>query len=131
MLYLDTSALVKLVHLEAETAALERWLAQRPAAPLVASVLVEVELVRAVRIADPADLVHVPGVLASLDLLEIDVVVRANAAAITPPTVRSLDALHLATALELAADLEALVTYDKRLGEAAEAAGLAWAAPAT
>jgi uncharacterized protein len=129
MLYLDTCALVKLAHVETETAALEQWLAQRPDAPLVASALVEVELVRAVRVANPADLVHVPSVLAGVDLLEIDAIVRANAAAMNPATVRSLDAIHLATALELAADLEALITYDKRLGEAAEAAGLVWAAP--
>lgn len=129
MLYLDTSALVKLVRIEQESAALERWLQERSAAPWVASALVEVELPRAVRIADPASLINVPGVLATIDLLEIDATVRANAAAITPPTVRSPDAVHLATALELAADLEALVTYDKRLGEAARSAGLGWAAP--
>ncbi|WP_405161000.1 type II toxin-antitoxin system VapC family toxin [Nocardia sp. NBC_01499] len=129
MLYLDTSALVKLVHLEAESAALMRWLDDRPDAPWVASALVEVELVRAVRAAAPADLIHVPGVLARVDRLDMDGIVRSNAAAISPATVRSLDALHLATAIELAADLTALVTYDKRLGEATEAAGLTWVAP--
>lgn len=129
MLYLDTSALVKLVRVEQETTALERWLSQRAEAPWVSSALAEIELTRAVRIADPAALVNVPGALATVDLLEIDGIVRANAAAVNPPTVRSLDAVHLATALELAADLEALVTYDKRLGEAAESAGLTWAAP--
>ncbi|SEG86015.1 hypothetical protein SAMN04489712_118131 [Thermomonospora echinospora] len=129
MLYLDTSALVKLVRIEQESAALEQWLQERTAAPWVASALVEVELPRAVRIADPASLINVPGVLATVDLLEIDATVRTNAAAITPPTVRSLDSIHLATALELAADLEALVTYDKRLGEAARSAGLDWVAP--
>lgn len=129
MLYLDTSALVKLVHPEAETAALVRWLDERPDLPWVASSLVEVELVRAVRAAEPADLVHVPGVLARIDMLEIDGIVRANAAAVSPASVRSLDAIHLATALEMGADLTAVVAYDKRLGEAAEAAGLAWEAP--
>ncbi|WP_433711568.1 hypothetical protein ACQP2U_35780 [Nocardia sp. CA-084685] len=64
-----------------------------------------------------------------MDRLEMDGIVRANAAAITPATVRSLDALHLATALGLAADLSAFVTYDKRLGAAAEAADLTWVAP--
>ncbi|WP_442943777.1 PIN domain-containing protein [Nocardia sp. NBC_00508] len=59
----------------------------------------------------------------------MDAIVRANATAISPATVRSLDALHLATALELADDLTAVVTYDKRFGEAAEAAGSTWVAP--
>lgn len=129
MLYLDTSALVKLVHPETETDALVRWLNERPDLPWVASALVEVELVRAVRIAEPTDLAHVPAVLARVDMVEIDGIVRANAAAASPATARSLDAIHLATALELAADLTALVTYDKRLGEAAVAAGLTWVAP--
>ncbi|MQY28499.1 type II toxin-antitoxin system VapC family toxin [Nocardia aurantia] len=129
MLYLDTSALVKLVRLEPETDALRHWLGERPDLPWVASALVEVELVRAVRIAAPGDLVHVPAVLARVDIVEIDGIVRANAAAVSPATVRSLDAIHLATALELATDLTSFVAYDKRLGEAAAAAGLNWAAP--
>ncbi|WP_433629023.1 type II toxin-antitoxin system VapC family toxin [Nocardia sp. CA-120079] len=129
MIYLDTSALVKLVHLESESAALASWLDDRPDEPWVASSLVEVELVRAVRAADPADLIHVPAVLARVDRLEMDGIVRANAAAVSPATVRSLDALHLATAQELATDLIAFVTYDKRLGAAAEASGLTWVAP--
>ncbi|MFI6040451.1 type II toxin-antitoxin system VapC family toxin [Nocardia sp. NPDC051321] len=130
MLYLDTSALVKLVHLETESAALMNWLDDRPEVPWVASALVEVELVRAVRVAEPADLIHIPAVLSRVDRLDMDGIVRSNAAAISPATIRSLDALHLATALELATDLTAVVTYDKRLGEAAEAAGLTWVAPA-
>ncbi|WP_062986276.1 type II toxin-antitoxin system VapC family toxin [Nocardia anaemiae] len=129
MIYLDTSALVKLVHLESESAALASWLDDRPDEPWVASSLVEVELVRAVRAADPADLIHVPAVLARVDRLEMDGIVRANAAAVSPATVRSLDALHLATAQELATDLIAFVTYDKRLGAAAEGCGLTWVAP--
>jgi len=129
MLYLDTSAVMKLVRPEAETVALRQWLEQQPDLPWVASSLIEVELVRAVRVADPAHLVHIPTVLARLEMLEIDGIVRGNAAAVLPPTVRSLDAIHLATALEIAADVTAVVTYDKRFGEAAEAAGLTWAAP--
>jgi predicted nucleic acid-binding protein len=64
-----------------------------------------------------------------VDLVEIDGIVRANAAAVSPATVRSLDAIHLATALELATELTAFVAYDKRLGEAAATAGLTWTAP--
>ena len=129
MLYLDTSALAKLVHQEKETDALMEWLEQRADLPWVASSLVEVELVRAVRVAEPAALAQIPTVVARLGMLEIDGIVRGNAAAVLPATVRSLDAIHLATAIEIAADLTAVVTYDKRFGEAAEAAGLTWAAP--
>lgn len=129
MIYLDTSALVKLVHLESESTALERWLSARSGVPLLASALVEIELVRAVRVAEPDDLVHVSAILSGIDLLDIDEIVRANAAAVSPATVRSLDAIHLATALELPTDLEAFVAYDKRLGQAAAAAGMNWEAP--
>lgn len=129
MLYFDTSALVKLVHRESETGALVEWLSDRAEMPWMTSALTEVELVRAVRVAAPADLIGVPGVLARVDRIEIDPIVRANAAAVSPATIRSLDAIHLATAIELAADLEALITFDKRLGEAAEVAGLNWVSP--
>lgn len=129
MLYLDTSALMKLCHLEAESAALYRWLAAH-SGDWVTSALTEVELTRAISRADAAALAHVPGVLARCDRLDIDERVRADAAVLTPPELRTLDAIHLATALELAADLEAVITYDKRLAESAEAAGLTVAAPA-
>ncbi|NKX88198.1 type II toxin-antitoxin system VapC family toxin [Nocardia coubleae] len=129
MLYFDTSALVKLVHREAETDALLDWLGERTEMAWLTSALAEVELVRAVRVAAPADLINVPAVLARVDRVEIDPIVRADAAAVSPPSIRCLDAIHLATALELAADLTALVTFDKRLGEAAEAAGLNWESP--
>lgn len=129
MLYLDTSALMKLCHLEAETAALHRWLAAHPG-DWVTSALTEVELTRAVARADASALAHVPGVLARCDRLDIDERVRADAAVLTPTELRSLDAIHLATALELITGLEAFITYDKRLGDSAEAAGLIVTAPA-
>ncbi|WP_280343527.1 type II toxin-antitoxin system VapC family toxin [Nocardia neocaledoniensis] len=129
MLYFDTSALVKLVHRERETDALVDWLVDRSEVPWMTSALTEVELVRAVRVAAPQDLVGVPGVLARVDRIDIDPIVRANATAMSPPTVRSLDAIHLATAQELSADLDAFLTFDKRLGEAAELAGLVWMSP--
>jgi uncharacterized protein len=97
----------------------------------VTSALTEVELTRAVARADASALAHVPGVLARCDRLDIDERVRADAAVLTPAELRSLDAIHLATAVELIADLEAFVTYDKRPGESGEAAGLAVAAPSS
>lgn len=82
MLYMDTSAVMKLVHPEAETVALREWFGRHPDLPWVASSLIEVELVRAVRVAAPAHLVHIPTVLARLEMVEIDGVVRGNAATV-------------------------------------------------
>ena len=71
MIYLDTAALVKLVRVEAESAALVAWLNERPTEPLVASTLVEVELPRALRRSQPAVLGSVAAVLARLYRVEI------------------------------------------------------------
>lgn len=133
MIYLDTAALVKLVRVEAESAALVAWLADRPDHSLVCSTLVEVELPRALRRSQPAALGSVAGVLARLHRVEINAAVRATAGAYLDPLLRSLDAIHLATAEFLLSSGEvegAFVTYDKRLAEAASKAGLSVAAPA-
>ncbi|HET8657984.1 MAG TPA: type II toxin-antitoxin system VapC family toxin [Micromonosporaceae bacterium] len=128
MIYLDSAAVVKLVRLEQETPALVAWLNARPDAPLVSSTLVEVEVPRALRRAAPQALVGVPSALARLYRLEIDPTVRATAATFAEPTLRTLDAIHLATAQLLAAEsgaaFEAFVSYDKRLLAAASAVGL-------
>jgi uncharacterized protein len=128
VLYLDTSALLKLCHLEVESAALGAWLSANQG-DWVTSALTEVELTRAVVRVDAPALAHVPGVLARCDRLEIDEQVRADAAVLNPTELRSLDAIHLAAALELTADLAAFVTYDLRLGKAAIGAGLRVQAP--
>jgi predicted nucleic acid-binding protein len=132
VIYLDTAALVKLVRVEAESAALVTWLNERAAEPLVASVLVEVELPRALRRSQPGVLGSVAAVLARLHRVEITVAVRATAGAYPEPMLRSLDAIHLATAEILRASdqtITAFVTYDKRLAEAATQLGLTVAAP--
>ena len=132
MLYLDTSALVKLVRPEQESAALADWLNARAGEAAVTSTLTEVELPRAIRRSSPGDLAGVAAVLARLARFEIDAAVRATAAACTDPNLRSLDAIHLATADQLRASgkaVTAFVTYDGRLAQAAEAAGFPAAAP--
>jgi predicted nucleic acid-binding protein len=133
VIYLDSAGVVKLVRFEAETADLVAWLNARPNAPLVCSALVEVEVPRALRRAAPHALVGVPSALARLYRLEIDATVRATAAAYAEPTLRSLDAIHIATAQILAGEaggtFEAFVTYDKRLLAAASAIGLPTASP--
>ena len=130
MIYLDTSALVKLIRIEVESEALGDWLDERTEMRWITSALAEVELPRAIRAVAPEGLSAVPSVLARLDRFEIDPVIRSTAAYVDP-ALRSLDAIHLATAQTAAstAPLTALVTYDSRLREAADALGLTTAAP--
>lgn len=129
MIYLDTAALVKLLRREPESDALLDWLDEREGALLVTSVLAEVELPRALRRTEPELLVEVPGLLERLARHEIDATVRAMAAAYDIPELRSLDAIHLATAQAALGDrLTAFVTYDRRLRgvAAARALPVAW-----
>jgi hypothetical protein len=130
MIYLDTSALVKLVRREPESDALADWLDDRPSTPWVSSTLIEVELPRALRRTDPALLADVPATVARVARYEIDEVVRAAAAALTDPNLQSLDAIHLATARAIfGGQLSAFVTYDRWLLTAAAAAGLSATGP--
>lgn len=130
MLYLDTSALVKLVRREPESDTLADWLDSQTPAAWVASALIEVELPRALRRVDPALLAGVPAVVARIARYEIDDVVRGAAAAFPDPTLRPLDAIHLATAQTVFGTmLTAFVSYDDRLRAAAAALGLPTVAP--
>lgn len=134
MIYLDSSAVVKLVRREAHTEDLSAWLAERGDASLVSSALVEVEVPRALRRHAPQDLPAVPAVLAALYRVDIDADVRARAGAYTDAGLRALDAIHLATASTLAADHDgfaALVAYDRRLLEAARSIAVPTASPGT
>lgn len=132
MIYLDSAALVKLVREEDETRALVTWLNERAGQRLVASVLVEVEVPRALRRSQPGVLGAVAATLARIDRIELDAAVRATAAAYVDPQLRLLDAIHLATAEQLVAsgkDVVAFVTYDKRLAEAARSCSFSVVAP--
>ena len=122
MIYLDTSALVKLIRREDESDALGDWLDERIHLPWITSALAEVELSRAIRAAAPEGLPAVPSLLARLDRFEIDPVIRSTAAAYADSGLRTLGAMHLATAQTAAAvaPLTAFVTYDSRLAEAAQ-----------
>jgi predicted nucleic acid-binding protein len=131
MIYLDTAALVKLVRREPESDALADWLDARSPMLWVSSTLVEVELPRALRRTEPDLLGDVPALLARVARYEIDELVRAAAAAYPDPDLRSLDAIHLATARSIFGDhLSAFVSYDRRLLSAAETSGLPTASPA-
>ena len=128
--YLDTSALVKLVVAEPETAALRAWWREQGGTP-VASDLVRTELMRAVRRAVPEAAVQAHAVLDALVLLQVSSRVLDVAGRLEPATLRSLDAIHLATALELGDELEGVVTYDDRLAEAAVAYGVSVVMPSS
>jgi predicted nucleic acid-binding protein len=133
VIYLDSAAVIKLLRRESETPDLIGWLNERTGVSLVSSALVEVEVPRALRRAAPQALIGVPSVLGRLYRVEIDAAVRATAGAYPEPSLRSLDAIHLATAEILArqagADFIAFVTYDRRLLDAAKAIGLPVASP--
>jgi uncharacterized protein len=129
MIYLDSAAVVKLVHAEAESQALRDWLTERADAGWVSSVLVEVESFRALARHAPEAVTRLPPVLDLIDMVDLDPGIRALAQTITPATVRSLDAIHLATALRIRGQLTSFVTYDKRLADAAAVAGLTVDAP--
>lgn len=133
MIYLDTCAALKLARVESHTAELVPWLAARRGARLVSSALLEVELERALRRAEPAALPLVSSVLRRITRIEIDPEIRRVAATYPDPLLRSLDAIHLATAQILHSapgeGVTDFVTYDKRLISAARAAGLTVAHP--
>jgi uncharacterized protein len=131
VIYLDSSAIVKLCRVESQSAALNRWLgAQGRTVVRISSALARIEAARALLRADPRALANLPLVLAGLSSMAVDEPVVAAAAAFTEPLLRSLDAIHLASARRLAPDLAAFVSYDKRLAAAAADFGLPVVAPA-
>lgn len=125
-MYLDASALVKLVVAERETRLLEVELASWPVR--VSSVVVEVELRRAA-FREREEVEHAETVVESLTLVQLDEGIRRAAGAAGSRVLRSLDAIHLATALSLGDDLGAFCCYDRRLLTDAEAAGLTVLSP--
>ncbi len=127
MIYLDSAAVVKLVRADPESRALRGWLDDRSEIGWLSSVLVEVESFRALARHAPGATARLPVVLDAIDLVGLTAPIRARA--IQPATVRSLNAIHLATALADRTRLTSFVTYDRRLASAATAAGLPVAMP--
>ena len=127
--YADASALVKLVLREPESDALRDYLIALPdpATSRVSFVEVHRAMVRAGAGPEPDALV---AVWERTVFIELEASIADSAARIGPSTLRSLDALHLASALALADDVESFITYDTRLADAARAAGLTVVAPA-
>jgi predicted nucleic acid-binding protein len=113
---------VKLVVEEPESIPL-RELLERDADQL-ASAIVEIEVVRAIRRAAPELTAQAQKVVSQIAVVEPAEAIRARAALLEPMTLRSLDALHLATALEVRDELDGIVTYDGRMAASAQAFGL-------
>ena len=125
LVYADTSALGALLVAQAETEALVDWLDQTPA-QLVSSDLLETEL-RRMAVREGRDQSRVSAILEGVSLAALDRATYRSAGFLPMPYLRTLDALHLEAAMRL--DVEAVLTYDNRLGEAAKAAGLDVIAP--
>ena len=126
VVYVDTSALAALLIDQPESAALLDWL-DSTAAELVSSDLLETEL-RRVAVREGLDQSDVTRLLDGVALAALDRAVYRGAGYLPMPYLRTLDALHLEAAIRL--DASAVLTYDRRLGEAARAAGLDVIAPA-
>jgi predicted nucleic acid-binding protein len=127
----DASAIVKLATSEVETQALRAHLAQHR--HLVTSRLTTVEVARALRRRGPeteaSAMDPMREIFQHLDLVELDEDVAATAATVAPAILRSLDAIHLASALAIGEELTEIITYDSRLATAARNAGLEVQAP--
>jgi len=125
--YADASALVKLVLIEPESAAVHRWFTEAPR--IVTSRVGVIETIRASS-RRAHDVTHRDRVLDDIEVIDLDSAIASVAASLAPAAVRTLDAIHLATALALLPDLDAFVTYDDRLAEAARGLGLPVVRPA-
>jgi uncharacterized protein len=125
--YLDSSAIVKLAVEEPESAALRRYLRRRR--PLVSSALARTEVARALLPLGEAGLRRGGDVLSRLELIRVNDRILTIAGALPPAELRTLDAIHLATAQQLEADLARLITYDERMSAAAETIGWPVVAP--
>jgi predicted nucleic acid-binding protein len=119
--YLDSSAIVKLAVREPESLALRRYLRRR--LPLISSALARTEVLRALLPAGDEAVTRGRTVLQRIDLIRVNDRILNAAGVLRPPELRSLDAIHLATAEELGDELGVLVTYDDRMVNAAKRMG--------
>jgi uncharacterized protein len=125
--YLDSSAIVKLVVAEPESRALRAHLRRRR--PLLSSALARTEVLRALLPAGAIAMSRGREVLRRLDLVRVNDRVLDMAGTLEPAQVRSLDAIHLATAQLLGEDLSQIITYDDRMADAARSLGLKTTSP--
>jgi uncharacterized protein len=130
VIYLDSSALVKLALNEPETAALTSFIAERADQALVSSSLHRAEVLRAIWRAEPGALPRAQRMIRRVSLVTLSHDLLDNAATLPPGELSTTAAIHLASALALKRDLTAFVCYDKQLLAAAESAGLPVVSPA-
>ena len=130
MIYLDSSAVVKLALTEPESEALGRYLAARADQALISSPLHRAEVLRAIWQAEPGALPRAQRIIRRIALVTLTRDLLDNAATVPPGGLPTGAAIHLASALAIKRDLTAFVCYDQQLTAAAEAAGLPVAAPA-
>lgn len=128
MHYFDSSAFVKLIVEEPESGALKSWI-EAEGVTAVSSDLARAETVRAVRRYRPELAVRARIFFNPVMCVRIESTTLERAAFLDPPELRSLDAIHLATALSLGDEIDGLVTYDERLARAARASGIPTLAP--
>jgi len=130
LIYLDTSAFLKTVLAEQQSDALSAYLTAFGSPRFVSSALLAVEARRSVLRAEPSSLPRLD--LELLDVIQIDMtgVVLETASRLPDPVLRTLDAIHVATALQIREDVDVLVSYDPRMLAAAAAHGLPTASPA-
>jgi predicted nucleic acid-binding protein len=127
MIYCDSSALTKLLKPEAASAELHSFLGDKSF--LIGSELLRTELARAVGRYSPQHMLAVHAILERMDLIPVDGALLDSAGALLPASLRTLDAIHLASALLVRTELEAFVCYDRRLLDAASDLGLPVASP--
>ena len=125
--YLDASAIVKLVLTEPESDEMARWYVE---SERVSTSLVGIIETRRAVARRPHDSVHLERVVGGIEVIGVTARIGDRAAAIAPPMVRTLDAIHLATAISIGTSLTSFVTYDDRLAEAARSLGLPVVSPA-
>jgi uncharacterized protein len=128
-LYLDTSALVKLIVAESESTALSDYVQRFAEDDLFTAALARTELVRAVADGGPPAIAEARALLDSIDTVALSRSVLDDAATLPPPRLRTLDAIHLVAAQRAGTSLRAVVTYDGRMVEAAAALGLPHVSP--
>jgi uncharacterized protein len=124
MIYLDSSALLKLLVEERESSALASWLSKRPNTPRISSELAKLEVIRGARRLGATVVPAARTLVSQLDLIPISSGLINEAADVGEPNLRSLDAIHLVSALSVSAELTAFIAYDHRLVTAARAARL-------
>ena len=133
MICLGTSGAMKLIRPEAHSGNLSRWFRERLGIPVISSVLIEVELIRATWRSAPDRASRAADVLRGIGVVTLSPSVVARAAGYANPDLRSLDAIHLATAEHVVSvtrrPLEAFIAYDERLLLAALQAGIPAIAP--